>query len=128
MTPEKYYGIVDDGQTRDIYEGGAKREPARGKGRYDLIPIFATRRIAQRLELGTEKYSVRNWEKGISYSRCIDAAKRHIDQYIMGMRDEDHLAAAACNLMFLMDYEDRNMDKYDDLPHYLDGKRKENDK
>lgn len=116
--------IKDDGQERETYaEGnGAQRERAIGKGRYDLLPVFAMRRLAGWYELGAQKYGDRNWEKGIPYSRCIDSAKRHLDKFIMGMRDEDHLVAAVWNLMAIMDYQERGMDKFDDMPHYLDGK------
>lgn len=116
--------IKDDGQERETYaEGkGAEREKAVGKGRYDLIPVFATRRLAGWYELGAGKYGDRNWEKGIPYSRCVDSAKRHLDKFVMGMRDEDHLAAAVWNLMAIMDYQERGMDEFDDMPHYLDSK------
>lgn len=114
--------IKDDGQERETYAGGkgAQREKAVGKGRYDLIPVFATRRLAGWYELGAGKYGDRNWEKGIPYSRCVDSAKRHLDKFIMGMRDEDHLAAAVWNLMAIMDYQERGMNEFDDMPHYID--------
>lgn len=121
-------GIVDDGQVRDTYNDGkgAVRERAEGKGRYDLLPVFATRRLARWYELGAGKYGDRNWEKGIPFSRCIDSCKRHIDKFIMGMHDEDHLAAAVWNLMAIMDYQERGMgSSYDDLPHYMDKKETE---
>lgn len=120
MKIEQY--IKDDGQERETYaEGmGAQREKAVGKGRYDLIPVFATRRLAGWYELGAGKYGDRNWEKGIPYSRCVDSAKRHLDKFIMGMRDEDHLAAAVWNLMAIMDYQERSMNEFDDMPHYID--------
>ncbi len=115
--------IVDDGQVRDTYNDGkgAVRERAEGKGRYDLLPVFATRRLARWYELGAGKYGDRNWEKGIPFSRCIDSCKRHIDKFIMGMHDEDHLAAAVWNLMAIIEYQERRMSiEYDDLPHYMD--------
>lgn len=118
-------GIVDDGQIRDTFEGGGTRERAEGKGRYDLLPIFALKRLARWYELGAQKYGDRNWEKGLPYSRCIDSAKRHLDKFLMGMHDEDHLTAAIWNLMAILDFQERGMNQFDDLPHYLD--KKEND-
>lgn len=115
--------IVDDGQIRDTYANGkgAERERAVGKGRYDLLPVFAMRRLALWYELGAVKYGDRNWEKGIPYSRCVESSKRHLDKYIMGLHDEDHLAAAVWNLMAIMEYQERGMKEFDDMPHYLDG-------
>lgn len=121
----KLGGIVDDGQIRDTFEGGGVRERAEGKGRYDLLPIFALRRLSRWYELGAQKYGDRNWESGIPYSRCIDSAKRHLDKFLMGMHDEDHLAAAIWNLMAILDFQERGMDQFDDLPHYLDKKENE---
>jgi hypothetical protein len=111
-------GITDSGER--VQYGGAMREPATGKGRFDLISPFALRRLALRLELGADKYSSRNWENpGITFSRFLDSAKRHINQYEMGMEDEDHLASACFNLFAIMHHEELNQTEYDDLPHYL---------
>ena len=103
-----------------VGEGKAIREPSTGKGRYDLISPFATRRLARWYELGAQKYADRNWEKGIPFSRYVDSAKRHLDKYIMGMNDEDHLAAAAWNIFAIMHHQELGQLDLDDMPHYLD--------
>jgi hypothetical protein len=54
---------------------------------------------------GAEKYSERNWEKGIPISRCIASLERHLQQYKTGLMDEDHLAAIAVNAQFIMHFE-----------------------
>lgn len=111
---------INDGGERISYgEGMAFREPTTGKGRYDLISPFATRRLAEWYELGSKKYLPRNWEKGMPFSRYIDSAKRHIDKYIMGMEDEDHLAAAAWNIFAIMHHQELQENHLDDMPHYL---------
>jgi len=118
---------IDDGGERISYgEGGAVREPTDGKGRYDLITPFGTNRLAKWYELGAKKYTERNWEKGIPFSRCIDSAKRHLDKYIMGLSDEDHLAAAVWNIMAIMHYEELEMYEFNDLPHYVNEKESMN--
>lgn len=110
---------IDDGGKRISYgEGMAEREPSDGKGRYDLISPYAVRRLAHWYELGAKKYSDRNWEKGIPFSRYMDSAKRHLDKYLMGKRDEDHLAAAAWNIFAIMHHEELGQTELDDLPHY----------
>lgn len=109
---------MEDGGGRMTYDGGALREPPTGKGRYDLISPFALERLAKWHELGAKKYADRNWEKGMSYSRLIDAALRHINRYRMGQRGEDHLAAAAWNLFAYMHYQACRMEKFNDVPTY----------
>ena len=113
---------INDGGKRMSYgEGMAVREPATGKGRYDLISPFATQRLAKWYELGAQKYSDRNWEKGMPFSRYVDSAKRHLDKFIMGMEDEDHLAAAVWNLFAIMHHQELGQTELDDMPHYLSG-------
>lgn len=112
---------LEDGGERISYgDGKAIREPTEGKGRYDLISPFALRRLALHYEAGAKKYSERNWEKGMPFSRYIDSAKRHIDKFIMGMDDEDHLAAAVWNLFSIMHHQELGQTELDDMPHYND--------
>jgi len=108
-------GLVDGGQ-RENFETGAMREPATGKGRYDLISPFALHRLAQHYENGVAKYAERNWEKGLPASRMIDSAKRHLNQYMMGNADEDHLAAAAWNIFCVLHFEECLPKMLKDLP------------
>lgn len=115
----KYEKINDGGERISYGEGKAIREPSTGKGRFDLISPFALTRLAKWYELGAKKYADRNWEKGIPFSRYIDSAMRHLTKYIMGMDDEDHLAAAAWNIFAIMHHEENNQYELDDLPHYL---------
>lgn len=113
-------GKINDGGNRISYgDGLAVREPSDGKGRYDLITPFGIRRLAQWYELGSKKYADRNWEKGMPFSRYVNSAKRHLDKFIMGMEDEDHLAAAAWNILAIMHHEELGQTEFDDMPHYL---------
>lgn len=111
-------GLDDSGERISYGEGMAIREPSIGKGRYDLVSPFAMRRLAQHYERGSLKYSDRNWEKGMPFSRYIDSAKRHLDKFVMGMTDEDHLAAAVWNLFAIMHHQELGQDELDDMPHY----------
>ena len=121
----KLNGIDDGGQRISYGEGKAIREPSAGKGRYDLITPFGIMRLAKWYELGSKKYADRNWEKCMPFSRYIDSAKRHIDKYIMGMTDEDHLAAAVWNLLAIIHHEELGQTEFDDMPHYLSKKQQE---
>jgi len=110
--------LEDKGERINYGEGKAIREPSNGKGRYDLISPFALRRVALHYEAGAAKYADRNWEKGIPFGRCIDSAKRHLDQYLMGERKEDHLAAVVWNIMAIIHYEELGLEELNDLPKY----------
>lgn len=117
--PNILSGINDSGKRITYGENMAIREPTDGKGRFDLITPFGLERLAKWYELGSKKYTERNWEKGIPFSRYIDSALRHINKYVMGMTDEDHLAAAAWNILCIMHHEEIDQKDLDNMPHYI---------
>ncbi len=88
------------------HKTGAVRSSQEGKGRYDLISVHGMRRLAVHYERGIH-YGSRNWEGGLSMSRYLNSAIRHLFRYLGGDRSEDHLAAAAWNIFALMDHEER---------------------
>lgn len=113
--------ILDSGR-RSEFVTGAVRDIQIGKGRFDLLPPKALLRLAKHYERGCQKYGDRNWEKGIPFSRYIDSALRHIIKFLDGQVDEDHLVAAAWNLMCLLETQERIIKgtlpkELDDLPH-----------
>lgn len=116
---EEKKAIVDSGERINYGEGKAIREPATGKGRFDLITPFGLSRLARWYELGAMKYSERNWEKGMPFSRYLDSALRHLNKFTMGMDDEDHLAAACWNILAIIHHQEIGQLELDDLPHYM---------
>lgn len=106
--------LKDSGERRQ-FRTGAVRDRAAGKGRFDLIPTQMMFRLARHYEAGSIKYSDRNWEKGMEFGVYIDAAKRHLEKYVAGWNDEDHLAAAIWNLAALMFQEEKNPE-LDNMP------------
>jgi hypothetical protein len=91
------YNEVKDSGERRQYDTGAVRDRQKGKGRFDLLPPKAIKRLAQHFENGAIKYGDRNWEKGIDVSDYVDSALRHLFAYLDGANDEDHLSAAMWN-------------------------------
>lgn len=98
--------VTKDSGTRQSFDSGAVRDIQIGKGRFDLISPIAIRRLAGVYERGAVKYGDRNWEKGIPCSRLMDSALRHMFQFIEGLRDEDHLAQAAWNIIAIIHTEE----------------------
>lgn len=114
-------GELKDGGKRETYNTGAIREPATGKGAYELMSPFALMRIAKHYENGDRKYPdpPRNWELGIKFSRLIQSATRHLNQWEQGDRSEDHLSAICWNVMAMIHFEEVGMDKeLNDYPFY----------
>jgi hypothetical protein len=115
---------MHDSGKRQEFTTGAVRDAAEDKPRPDLISPWFLERLGIWLMKGAKKYAERNWEAGMPISRCIASLERHVLKYKMGMEDEDHLIAAACNLMFIAHYE-AMISKgvlpaaLDDVPKYL---------
>ena len=92
-----------------------------GKTRYELVPPEALEEITKVLTFGATKYADRNWEKGIKYSRVFGACMRHLWAWWRG-EDKDpetglsHLAHAGCCIFFLLTFEQRKMDDFNDSP------------
>jgi len=64
------------------FSSGAEKE-IEGKLRMDLIPPEVERAYAETLTFGASKYSDRNWERGIPYSQCVGALKRHLNSWLL---------------------------------------------
>lgn len=92
-----------------------------GKLPYHLISPWILRALAVILGFGAKKYSARNWEQGMDWSRVFGALQRHTWAWWEGENvdpetGESHLWHAACCIMFLVDYEARGVGK-DDRPN-----------
>ena len=123
-------GVLMDGREFEIkvtgerdFGTGAQRDPNEDKGRFDLLsPIFLTR-LAKHTQKGGQARGERNWEAGMPTGVTLDSAIRHLYKFIEGYRDEDHLAAAAWNIMVtihVLEMIDRDLmdDELDNLPDY----------
>lgn len=88
------------------------------KLRMELIPSEMMTALASVLTFGAQKYSDRNWEKGMKWSRCYGALMRHMLAWWSG-EDKDietgrsHLWHAACCISFLVTYEARGVGEDD---------------
>lgn len=93
---------IEDSGTRQEYDTGAVRDTSENKPRPDLISPFFLERLGEHLRKGAAKYDEWNWAKGIPSSRCYESAVRHLMQFAQGLLNEDHLAAAAFNIMVII--------------------------
>jgi len=93
--------ILDSGE-RTEFPTGALRDLSEGKGDMASIPWEAVLRLSRHYENGAKKYERWNFRKGINLSSYIDSACRHLAKYQSGCDDEDHLAAAAFNILGAM--------------------------
>ena len=81
-----------------------------GKPSLALLPAKTLIEIAKVLDFGKAKYSAHNWRKGFSYTETLSSAQRHLAEWQEGEGTDresglSHLAHAACNLLFLIEFE-----------------------
>lgn len=94
------------------FDTGAHRDSQENKGRFDLIPTLALRRLAIHYERGAKLYGENNWQKGMPLRRFLDSAIRHLIQCLEGKEDEDHAAACLwnmCGFMYTKDAIERDV-------------------
>lgn len=101
-TTRLHMGIKDSGE-RTTFSTGAQRDMHSGKGRMDLLPWAAIIEVSKHCEAGALKYGTHNVDKGIPTSSLMDSAMRHAAKYLDGQEDEDHLLAAAWNLLWAIE-------------------------
>lgn len=112
-------GISRDGIPM-VKTGDGIREDKTGKGRCDLLPMCSLLRLAKHFEKGNEDHPERNWEKGLPMHGYIDSALRHLFKYMDGSTDEDHLCAAAWNILCAMWTEEKKPNMQD-IPTRMPG-------
>ena len=94
-----FESVIKDSGKREDFETGSRRDTNDGKSRPDLISPFLLDRLGRHMALGAKKYGEWNWAKGQPSSRYRESLARHLMAHDKGETDEDHLSAAAFNIM-----------------------------
>lgn len=95
--------MIKDSGERTEFNTGAVRDMHEGKGRFDLLPWNAIWEVAKHCENGSKKYGENNVRKGIPAHSFYDSGIRHLMKWFLGWKDEDHLVAAAWNILWLLE-------------------------
>jgi len=108
--------VVEDRVDKQSKLKGKKNDE--GKPQMGLVSTIFIKAIAIILTSGVQKYGAHNWREGMVWSRPYDALQRHLVDWWDG-KDYDkesgrsHLWHAACELMFLVEYEAKGLGKDD---------------
>ena len=84
--------------------------------RWDLLPPFALRQMAEVMHLGAKTHGDRNWEQGMPVSVCMNHAYDHMGAYMAGDQSANHLAHAAVNLCMALHSLETWPDLNKDMP------------
>ena len=115
---------IPKGDIKKVTFGSGAQKHTEGKPRFDLIPPEAMKSLAEVYSLGAEKYEDRNWEKGIPFSACIAALKRHLNSFELGDMinttdgNHEHIAHVMWWAVALTTFIKRGRTDLNDLPHY----------
>jgi len=87
----------------------------------ELLPPEWELELSRVLHQGSIKYSSHNWLKGMPYSNCVGALKRHLLKYLLGEKyDKEtgchHLAHVAWNALVIFSYDLRGIGENDLRP------------
>jgi hypothetical protein len=113
----KQFETKDSGE-RELFPSGSVRDSERDKPRYDLISPQALTRLALLMGRGALKYDSWNWSKGMNVSRLFSSAYRHLMQYYLNDKTEDHLSAVLFNVMAIIHFEEVGREDLNDLPKW----------
>ena len=95
--------MIKDSGERTKFDTGAVRDMHEGKGRMDLLPWAAIMEVSKHCEDGAKKYGEHNVDRGFPTSSLCDSGMRHLAKYLDGWTDENHLVAAAWNLLWALE-------------------------
>jgi hypothetical protein len=89
-----------------------------GKTRFNLIPFDLLGPVEEAWEFGAKKYSANNWRKGMPWTQPLNAALRHITDYMAGEdldseSKQTHIAHAMCCLFMALNNEKHHRDRDD---------------
>lgn len=99
-----------------------------GKLRYDLLEPTAIKELVKVFTKGAEKYSDRNWENGMAWTKMIASLKRHLAAFESG-EDFDpeselsHMGHVAWNALGLVTFMRTHPELDDRAHHYLKPKK-----
>lgn len=93
-----------------VTSGGGKH--AASPYAFELVPAVALFEVARTLADGARKYGIDNW-RGVPIADQLGHALQHVYGYLAGDISDDHLAHAACRILFALELaQDLDLDKH----------------
>ena len=97
------------------FDTGSQRDDDSDKPLTVNLTPYARLRYGYHMRKNANKYGKGNWELGQPDVVLLESLDRHLCQYMIGDRSEDHLSAMIFGIVMLMQNEQRNgidVDKY----------------
>ena len=98
------------------------------KPMYHTAPTYGIEEMIKVFTYGANKYGAFNHHDGIEYCRYVNAAVRHINDYLQGEDIDEsglpHLAHAAASLLIVVESMKLGLGEDDRNPKYLENEAK----
>ena len=85
-----------------IFDTGSQRDDDSEKPLVNHLHPYLRLRFGYHMRVGADKYEKGNWEKGQPTEVALESLHRHLAQFELGDRSEDHLSAIIFNVMLIM--------------------------
>lgn len=90
-----------------VFASGSKRDANDDKPRISDMQPYTLKRFGYHMLIGSKNYGAGNFEKGQPTDSLLESLVRHINDYRLGDRSEDHLSAVLFGVMMIEQNEDR---------------------
>ena len=98
-----------------IFDTGSKRDANDNKPRIADLKAYTRKRFGYHMLKGSKNYGIGNFEKGQPTESSLESIHRHLADYELGDRSEDHLSAVLFGIQLIMLNEQKEEIKPD---HY----------
>jgi len=98
-----------------VFDSGSQRDDDSDKPLTANLTPYTRLRYGYHMRKNANKYGKGNWELGQPDVVLLESIDRHLCQYMISDRSEDHLSAMIFGIVMLMQNEQRNgidVDKY----------------
>ena len=90
------------------FDTGSRRDANDNKPRISDLKAYTRKRFGFHMLKGAKNYGVGNFEKGQPTDSSLESIHRHLTDYELGDRSEDHLSACIFGLQLIMLNEQRD--------------------
>lgn len=93
--------------SKRVFESGSQRDSDTNKPLTTALTAYARLRYGYHLRKGSNNYGKDNWKLGQPSEALLESLDRHLAQYLLGDRSEDHLSAIMFGVVMLMQNEEK---------------------
>lgn len=99
--------LIGTAESSRTFSTGSRRDSNDNKPRISDMKAYTRKRFGYHMLIGSKNYGVGNFEKGQPTDSTLESIHRHLADYELGDRNEDHLSAVIFGIQLIMLNEER---------------------